>query len=189
MRRPFGMVLLALLGWGGCTAVAGLDGLLFVDDEGEGGSGTGTTVYCGWEPDPTEACSDAVCTYCNEPAECVFTDSYGPLWDTTVTCPDGMPCAIHCGAPDDCGRLTVVCPAIHLCSLSCSADAACTDVTLSCQDGPCKLYCSDPGACRNVTVECGRNECYGSIWGDPPDEPMFDCSAQSSCCCDTTCEQ
>lgn len=178
-----------LLGWGGCNTVAGLDGLVFVE---QGGSGTGTVTIteCGPPDTPPGECPPE-CSFCTDPeGVCVFDPSTpGGLQDRTLTCPAGAPCDVSCSTPGACSSLDVVCPAAYGCRLDCHDDGACTDVTVHCSsDGPCVVYCGATVACWSITLECGANDCTALCYGDPVDLPLVHCYEPSPCGC-SPCEQ
>ncbi len=101
-------------------------------------------------PPGCHSCSDGVC----------HIGSAGDLScaQTTVTCPDGMDCAVWCTGKDSCKDAVIQGPADHDLFVDCYGETACEKAVLTSNAGH-HLACNGKGACKDTVSACGADAC------------------------------
>lgn len=165
--------------------------------------------------DPFEAGIDASPDNCNAACDggtcdggwCVMgCGTNGGKCPSSVTCPPGIPCEVHCTGADAC-RKGVDCGEATACNVLCSGTASCSEETvrckgtacqvtcaakdaciggIACDAGTCVLRCLQDSTCKNDKVTCHADRCTvecGVEKTEGKDTCMagVDCHAKTSC--------
>lgn len=138
-------------------------------------------LCCGDAPVAPGGACPATCTGGCSPANvCVIACGDDACIDSTISCPAGFACTLHCTGNKSCRGATLECPSTYPCQVDCADENQnCTNFTINCADGVCDLLCP-AGACGASTLlNCGTNRCQAECLGNS--KPTMSCGSSCDC--------